>query len=414
MLAIPITKSSRSVEGYALTENYLFTVESFQDYFRHLTPNGRIIIVAHDDPEIYKLIALASAALGRSGVSEPDAMKRMYTVAADMMPALVVQNRPVTSEEGTAIHEKIHALGFDKGAFYIPGEKQITIPAGTRLGVDKEFRMFDQFLVDVADGKLSMGTLVRTSSMDIRPATDDRPFFYKFERGLPAPFGVFTFLIAAGLVTILSLVLPRHGGGKPNTFRASLRERPPLKRFLLLFCTLGVAFMLVEISFFQKLMLSLGQPSLALTVLLFSLLLGTGIGSFLSTLVRPSQTRAAALITLAAGLAVSLLASFFGPVFDLFASPRLAATVILVPLGLLMGFAFPLGLRAMEVHGLGVHVSTMWGVNGIASVLGSALAMIVGILLGFSWALYIGAALYAVAAVLFLGFQPVLNKRSGS
>ncbi len=400
MLALPITKSSRSVEGYALTENYLFTVEAFQDYFRHLTPNGRMIIVAHGDPEIYRLIALVTAALARSGVSEQDAMKRLYTVAGDMMPALVVQNRALTPEEGTVIHEKVHALGYDKGALYVPYEKQVTIPAGTRLGVDKEFRMFDRFLVDVSEGKLSIATLVRTASLDISPVTDDGPFFYKFERGLPAPFGVFSFLIIAGAAALGVLLLFRRGSVRPDTFRGALREHPALKRFLLLFSALGVGFMLVEISFFQKLMLFLGQPQMALTVLLFSLLLGGGLGSLLSALTRRSPTRTAAVISLGVALAVALLSALFQRLFGLFAPPRLTAMVILVPLGVLMGFGFPVGLRAMEMHGLGTHVSRMWGVNGIASVLGSALAMIVGIVLGFSWALYLGAALYVGAAAL--------------
>jgi spermidine synthase len=404
MLAIPVTKSSRSIEGYALTENYLFTVDAFTDYLNHLTANGRMIIVTHNDAEIYRLISMAAAAFEKQGVSEQDAMKRIYTVAADMMPALVIQKQPLTAEEADAIHQGMHKFGFDKGAFYIPYEKQEVIPVNARLGIDTPLRMFDQFLINIEDGKLSLATLAGAASIDIAPVSDDRPFFYKFERGLPSPFGVFAFLIVVALLWLLALVLlPRRSNTDPATFTGALREKPLLKRFLLLFSALGVAYMLIEISLFQKLMLFIGQPQRALTVLLFSLLLGGGLGSLLSTVVRARAARTVTFISLGIALVVVLLSVFFTPLFGLGLSPRATSMALLIPLGVLMGFPFPSAVKLTDAHGLGRHVSVMWGVNGIASVLGSALSMVVGISIGFSWALFLGAALYVVAALLFFG-----------
>ncbi|HEY9595094.1 MAG TPA: hypothetical protein VHE79_11490, partial [Spirochaetia bacterium] len=261
MLAIPITKSSRSVEGYALTENYLFTTEAFTDYLDHLSDNGRIVIVVHEDAEIYRLIGMAAAAFRRQGVSEQDVMKRVYTIEGEMMPAVVIQKQPLTAEEAAGIHSRLHAMGFDKGAFYVPYQRQTTVSPGARIGVDAPLRMFDQFLFNVAEGKLSLATLAAAAPMDIRPVTDDRPFFYKFERGLPAPFGTFTVLIAAAVLWLLALLfLRRRASTDPSTFTGALREKPALKRLLLLFAALGVAYMLVEISLFQRIMLFIDQP----------------------------------------------------------------------------------------------------------------------------------------------------------
>jgi hypothetical protein len=119
-----------------------------------------------------------------------------------------------------------------------------------------------------------------------------------------------------------------------------------------------------------------------------------------------------AFISLGIALAVFLLSFIFPVLFGLGLSPRVTAMALLIPLGFLMGFPFPLAIRLTDRHGLGNNISVMWGVNGIASVLGSALSMIVGISIGFSWALALGAVLYVLAAVVFLALPAAKEKRA--
>ncbi len=388
MLSLPVIRSSRSIEGYALTENYLFTVEAFEDYLDRLTPAGRIVIVVHNDPEVYRTIALAAAALGRRGIAESEALNHIYTVGADMKPAIVIKNQPLTPLEAEQVHGGLHKMGFDKRPFFVPYVKQPEVRPSDRLGADQEMRMFDQYLFSVAAGRVSMEKLARTASVDVRPVDDDRPFFYKFERGLPKPFGAFAFLIVAGLGALAALALRRKKRILgPATFSFALLERPALKLFLLLFAALGGGYMLIEIAFFQKLMLFIGQPRMALTVLLFSLLLGGGLGSLASSLIRKRAARTVALLSLGIALLVAFFSLFFQRFFNLGFGPKVTAVAILVPLGFLMGFPFPLAIRQVFERGLEAQVSVLWGVNGIASVLGAALAMIVGMLAGFSWTL---------------------------
>ncbi len=402
MLSIPVTKSSRSVEGYALTENNLFTIEAFIDYLDRLTENGRIIVVAHNNAEIYKLIGLATRAFGVGGVPESEAMKRIYTVAADMMPAVVIQKNPLSQEEARAIHGAMHQLGFDKDAFYVPFIEQQVVRPGERIGVDTELRMFDRFLVEVSKGNLSMATLAKASTIDLKPPTDDRPFFYKFERGLPSPFGFFAFLILVFLISLaaLSSLKPRKTRGS-NVVLEALRENPRLKRYLLLFSALGIGYMLIEISFFQKLMLYIGQPQMALTVLLFSLLLGGGAGSLLSSFIARGSTRGGAYVALGVTILIVALAFLFRPIYAAFPDPRIASMSLILPLGIVLGCPFPIAMNHLRLHAFQDFTSLMWGINGIASVLGSALAMIIGISWGFTAALMIGAAVYLCAAGLF-------------
>ncbi len=139
--------------------------------------------------------------------------------------------------------------------------------------------------------------------------------------------------------------------------------------------------------------------------------LGGGGGSLVSSLIREKTQKPVAILCLAVALLAAVLSQIFGRIFALGLAPRFAAAVMLVPLGFLMGFPFPLGIRLVSSHGLGRQVTFLWGVNGVASVLGSALAMIVGILVGFTEALVLGAVLYGGAAVLFFILPAVGNKR---
>ena len=399
MLSIPVTKSSRSVEGYALTENYLFTVEAFADYLDHLTPEGRIIIVAHDDAEIYRLISLAVTALNKRGVPDSEALKHVYTVAPPMMPAVVIQNRPFTAAEAAAIHPRIRDLGYDQGNFFVPYIKPAPVRAGERLEVDAHWRMFDRLLVDVSEGRRSLKDLVRAASADISAVTDDRPFFYKVERGLPRPFRAFAVLLigAAGLLVVLVARRRRPEAGTATLAQALSSARGP-RAFLLLFSLLGVGFMTVEIALFQKLMLYLGQPQRSLSVLLFSLLIGGGIGSLASTAVRSHLERALAIACGSAAVLILLVSLSLPLAFGLAIDSRASAMLLLIPLGTAMGFPFPLAIRSANASVVAPHVHLMWAVNGIASVLGSALAMMVGISIGFSFSIGLGLLLYVGAA----------------
>ncbi|NIR51721.1 hypothetical protein GWO43_24405 [candidate division KSB1 bacterium] len=405
MLAVPITKSSRSVEGYALTENYLFTVESMGDYLDHLTSEGRIIIVAHDEPEVYRLVSLALTAFARRGISQPGAMKHIYTIASGMMPAIVVKKQPFEPEEIEERHAALHQLGFDKGSFFVPYEQQIVLAPNEDLGLDFEWRMFDQILVDISTGKLALEQLLQAAILDIGPVTDDRPFFYKFEPGLPKPFGTFSLLIVVAIGLVIGLVaIPKAWRASRVEFMRRLAQYPVLKRLMVIFFSLGVGFMLVEIALFQKLMLFVGQPVLALTVLLFSLLLGGSVGSLTSSLFRKNLGRVIMSAAFAAAILTLTYALFLDIFFSLGFDRKITAAVLLVPLGFVMGFPFPLSLRLMKMYGFGELVHWMWGVNGVASVLGSALTMIIGILVGFSFALYTGAILYLTIAGLAISF----------
>jgi len=407
MLSIPITKSSRSMEGFALTENFLFTVEAIQDYLDHLTPEGRIVIVAHNGAEIYRLISLALTAFGEKKISQPDAMEHIYTIGSGMMPTIVIKNQPFDSLTSEARHVISHRLGFDKGNLFFPFIPQLTIRPSERLGIDSEWRMFDQILVYISEGKLSLAQLVRSAPLDIRPTTDDSPFFYKFEQGLPKPFGLFSaFIVIVLMLLAVPFVAAKKSEEPQLAFLKPFVRFPQMKTLLLLFFSMGTAFMMIEIALFQKLTLYLGQPIFTLTVLLTSLLFGTGLGSLSSSMIKKRLALVLAIASVLVSATIMIYSIFLSNIFAATTvDPKLSAAAFLFPLGFLAGYPFPLSIRLMKQQKLEKYIGWMWGVNGIASVTGSVLAMIIGIKVGFTYALLSGALLYAVVAALSLSLR---------
>jgi len=402
MLSLPITKSSRSYEGYALTENFLFTEESFRDYLAHLTPEGSIVIVTHGLGEALKLVTTVLAALNGQGTSIPDAMQRIALFGHQMLPVLVVQNRPFERARALAMHQGLHLAGFDGQASYVPYAKQVSVQLGLASGADVTWLMMNQNLIDLAAGSIGLRELVKAAPIDIGPVTDDRPFFFKFETGIP---GTVTSLLWLSAL-LLTAVIGAPAVGRWFSDGPSGLSPPPPWVVPFLFASLGVGFMLVEVSLFQRLLLYLGHPTRALALLLFALLGGTGLGSLASGVV-PSRhlVRALGASGTAVALGVLLTVPLIGVLFERLGSEgaSLASTLLLLGLGLAMGFPFPVTIRLMSRGGLGEAVPWMWAVNGVASVAGSVLAVAVAIAAGYSVALTLGSMAYLGVALVSLG-----------
>lgn len=396
LLTLPITKSSRSAEGYALTENYLFTRESFQDYLDHLTTEGALVIVNHALDESVKLLTTALAAFQDLGIPTPEAMHRVAILGDRMNPVVVVKRSPFTATEADVWHIRLHEAGFLGRQSYIPRVEQVVRRVELSDDLVGEWRMMNQAFIDLAQGNLSLDALVRGVPIDIAPPTDDRPFFFKLEPGVPG--------VLAGLGWAAALVLAAVVGVPLLTWK----QGPFPGRSLLLFSGIGAGFMLTEVALFQKLVLYLGHPTMALSLLLFSLLVGTGVGSLFSQRVRDTH--------LSTGLTVCLLAAAGGviavpPLLENWLAAHAVDGAIGVPaaltglglLGLVLGFPFPLGVRLMASEGKSRSIPWMWAVNGIASVFGSVLAVVIAVSAGLSWALLTGAACYGVVAISSVG-----------
>jgi hypothetical protein len=141
MFSLPVTNTSRSLEGYALTENFLFTTDSIHDYWDHLTDKGRLLIVGHDDVEILRLLSISLAALRQRGVAETQAMECLYITGSDDYLVFVLQKKPFDRKEVLFLSQAMQQLGYNPNlsASYVGGPLSPTL---TSPGARRPFAMW--------------------------------------------------------------------------------------------------------------------------------------------------------------------------------------------------------------------------------------------------------------------------------
>ncbi len=399
------TWAATAAGAFALTENTLYTLEAFNDYFAHLTDAGAVTFCRWykgDSGESTRLVLLAAAALERRGVPPGETRQHLYLAVKDRFATLVASRDPLTAEQLARL-DAASAFG---------GFEVVMSPATPPGGALEK-------MVDTG----AWGPEVVSRGEDLTPSTDDRPFFFYFVKPgdlfrldrhfarvntlLYSPAAFILLALSACLVAVtigfilLPLALHRRdhllGGGHGTMGRRAVA--------IAYFAVIGLAFITVEIALLQKLTFFLGHPSFALLVVLFSLLLATAVGARLSGLA-PDRSRGS--VALLCGLALAVVCALYavglGPLLGAWVAwPRPLRIVVAGALvgvcGLLMGFMLPSGIRLVSAHDAEI-VAWGWGVNGASSVIGTVGATIVAMNFGFTTALLAGAGLYAVGGAL--------------
>jgi hypothetical protein len=378
------TWAATAAGAYTLTENTLYTVEAFNDYLDHLTDDGMLSITRWVLDSL-RLVSLAQAACESRGL---EASSRMAIIQHGQVVNFLLKRSPFTGSEVARLTKTADRLGFQ--VLYAPGVDGSAPTVAPDEWVDGTNTGAYARLITTKD----RSALFAQSDWDLSPTTDDRPFYFhttKLENQFQTAFGksmlfgnglsalLTLMMISTGLV-VLFVVAPLAVAGGPLP--------PGWFGWLAYFGALGAGFMLIEVSILQRFVLLLGHPVYSLTVTLFSLLLGTGIGAAWSrrlderTLAR-SASRALLLVAAVGVLvivAVTPIISWAIP----FARPiRIAVAVAtLVPLGMLLGIPMPAGLRLLQARAPQM-VAWAWGINGALSVLGATMAIFIAMNWGF-------------------------------
>jgi hypothetical protein len=399
------TWASTAAGAFALSENNLYTVEAFREYFDHLKPDGMIAITRWEfrhPREALRVVSQAIEALHQMGVADP---RQHFVVVADGglnedgRPVLVLAKKsPFTSAEYSAVADHVSAnpnLVWLNPPPEYAGAQSLPPAAEAFRG-----------LIDSNDPR----QFARDYAYNVAPVNDTAPFFFftlktgyvlkniMASTGRGMDWRINLGVVVLGMLLLISvfavlafLVLPLllhdRGSFRPRTGLAAL----------LYFIAVGIGYIAVEISLIQRFVLFLGHPTYALTVVVFLMLLSSGAGSVaargrISNTSRLLQVLAGigALILVCALALPPLLSAAVGLPFVL---KLLISAVVLTPLGFLMGMPFPTGLRLVAA------VEWAWALNAAASVLGSVTAMVVAIHFGLTVTMVCAAAAYLLAAL---------------
>jgi len=431
------TWASTAAGAFALSENNLYTVEAFREYFAHLQPDGLIAITRWEfrqPREALRVVSVAIDALHRLGVMDP---RHNLIVASqgplneDGIPVVVLAKKSAfTPAEISAV--KNHLVRYTGlTSLYLPGDPASSYSNRVSSNIEQTNRALASDLQSAGPANPFTALIASNDpyafaasyEYNVAPVNDNSPFFFftlkptqilgqqGLQRGIDWKVNL-GFLVLI-VVLVISLVAVAAFLILPLALRRGPRSSIPLFYFI----AIGLAYILVEIAFIQRFVLFLGHPTYALTVVIFLLMLSSGAGSLVSRRWLVITRRIwipLSLALVAITLDVFFLPSVLVACVGLRFGYRLAiSAMLLVPLGFLMGMPFPSGLRALVSCDEGEDAASAensvvewaWALNAAASVLGSVLAMVIAIQYGLNMTLACGAAAYLLA----LMFLPALH-----
>ncbi|MFA0752488.1 MAG: hypothetical protein IMHGJWDQ_000241 [Candidatus Fervidibacter sp.] len=377
--------------GLALVESYVHTKEACRDYWRVLSRKGMVALITQEPALALRWwLTCLEVVQEETGKSPAEAALHLawWELPKELWGTtpyrqLVIMARQPFSEEDWKLLRRV-TEGWQVLPVFVP------------------FVAADEPLRSVAFGDYTAEDIIAEvqwrHQINVRPVTDDSPFFADLSLAIPAPIRQFI-VFACALVLVFGV------------FAWGLEGRKAPIRFPSLSCfwlptgyvaMLGVGFMLVEIGLMQRAMLVLLSPTHTVALFVAALLLGGALGSFLTQrqpdeqLPRWGMTACAVVATASAilGLLVASLVNALHPL----PLPLRSLTLFILAfgLGIPMGMPFPSAMRLAPVV-WSVSVAYLWGVNGVMSVVGAVSAVLLGKLVGYSKAIVVGAVCYLFA-----------------
>lgn len=393
--------------AYVLSESYLYTAEMLQAAFAHLKANGIVCAqfgeIAYDAKpnRTTRYLTTAREAFHRMGMDDFGNHVLVVTSKgfAFTTATIMLRREPFTAHDIERLNEVLSTTSSQLRYGGATADPKHPITAAITLTPD------------------ALDAWYRTYPFDVRPVTDDKPFFWHFvpfrttfssalvrnmaasEEGL----GERLLLILLALVTVFASVTLLA----PLLLRRALWRTIPHKLAAgVYFAALGVGFMCFEVTMIQRFTLFLGYPTYSLTVTLFALLVSTGVGSLVSERALDDRDRSVVMAgVVLAGLVVAymvglgpLTAQVGGTSFPV----RVAiAVLVLFPLGVCLGLFMPMGLRsvAASTPHAEEYVAWGWAVNGFFSVVASVSATLFSMTYGFHAVMLLALGIYAIAIV---------------
>jgi hypothetical protein len=394
------TWASTGAGAFSLSENGLYTVDGWRVFLNRLKPGGVLSVSRWFDPhnvsETSRLVSLGVGALLDRHVARPG--DHLILAVREKIATLMISPTPFTEEDRTRLAAIMTPKGFELAV-------SPWTPATGGPVIDRIARAtsWDELTRAIAD-----------PLYDYSPPTDARPYYFNMLKpqalwsgaSLPREGALggnlratLLLLVLLGVTTVLVGVIigwPLASAGRPDM---------PLGRFattMTYFALIGFAFMLIQIGLLQRFAVYLGHPTYTLAIVLFSMLLFTGVGSLLSERIRLRPGTRAPLVPVSIAGALAVTALLLPPAIAATIGHGLLVRTAVVlafaaPLSILLGMCFPIGVR-LTASASSV-VAWAWGVNGAFGVLASIVAVGLSIWIGIDANFWIAACLYFALAV---------------
>ncbi len=406
LIQISLIGSAATSSGgfHSISENYLYTVEGMVDFLEHLSDDGVICItrwLLFPPRESIKLTAIALEALDKIGMENPD--NHIALIRTWGTTTFICSKKPIDREMTGIIESFCRERSFD--SVYFPGITLNQVNQNHKLERPYYYQAISGLIEHFKEGR--MDDYYQDYFFNITPATDNRPFFFYFLKWRNIPtivrdtsywqpmieWGnliVFATMVQGIIFSFFFIFLPlfikRISPGKGWYFP------------ILYFASLGLGYMLIEISFIQKFILYLTNPTYASSAIIFSFLFFSGLGSRYSQQFGGKEIFYLKRIVPAICILLVLYQGLIPVIFQhtmAFSIPvRFILTACLIaPLAFLMGMPFPLGIGIVAERKENM-IPWVWATNNFCTILASVSAVIIALSAGFQAVGYLAAGIY--------------------
>lgn len=399
------TWASTGAGAFALSENALYTVDAFKIFLDRLNPHGVLTVSRWYSDESYndvgRLIGLTVTALFDRGVTEP--WRHIFIAQSGMISTFVLGHDALSATQLKALRRAAQDYGFN------------IIAAPDRLPDNPVLAKLYR-----AASAVDLRAAYTGLPYDLSPPTDMRPFFFN-QAHVTRPLDVVRQALS---MDMYSNNAHGHAIATMNLYliillsvaMAVILLVPPLKSIgaravdngvvwagSAYFIMIGVGFMFAEITLMQVMSMFLGHPVYGLGIVLFSLILSTGLGSMLSEKFPLATTRRIVVWSLLLmGYLIVLALNIHTVLADFTRADilwRIAiCTGLIFPCGLMMGYGFPTGMTLINRYSTRM-TTWFWAVNGAAGVVASALAILISIGWGLDKTMILAGVVYGALAL---------------
>lgn len=407
-----------------LAEDHLATVEGFAACLRVLDEGGALAIsrgLQQPERENIRILATLVAALEHIGVNEP--ARHIVQVRDYLGACTIALKSPLDEPRRDTLRTVIREFNLTPVWYDGLPVEEVNQPDAMPGPPGSEIDWLHHAAREIFSPRRD--ALFDAWLLNVRPPSDDSPFFWDFCKPgaiatLKQAYGpmwltraelgrlfLYASLAITGVAAVVLILLPLavwQFWPRPSDARLPAPRATETLWTILYFAAIGLGFMGIEMALISRAIRLLGDPVIASAAVIGGVLLVSGVGSLTARRVVSGRAWFAPALVVAFALALRWLAWTAPDAWaDTVAGAAVTAALAAV-LAYFMGMPMPTGLALLDERAESL-VPWAWGVNGVASVLATSLAIVLAMSLGYSLVMSSAAALYAVAAASLVLFR---------